>query len=233
MADQRLVVVVPSRGRPERCAEALTAAKVLATGHTQLYAAVDTDDPALPDYYRVLRGTATVHIVPGSGAAGMVAALNHAATTLVAQAGVGGVMFMGDDHMCRTQGWDEALTAALGGRPGVAYGNDLLQRENLATAAVVDARIIRALGYMVPPVLAHLYADDFWMLLGRDLNNLAYLPDVIIEHMHPAAGKAERDAGYDRVNAPGVWERDRAAWDNFAYATWPHHFQDLTARLRC
>jgi hypothetical protein len=35
-----------------------------------------------------------------------------------------------------------------------------------------------------------------------------YLPDVIIEHLHPAAGKAEMDEGYARVNQPKWYEED-------------------------
>ena len=55
---------------------------------------------------------------------------------------------------------------------------------------------------MVPPGMIHLYFDNFWLDFGRAMGKITYLPDVIIEHMHPAVGKAVLDAGYQEVNAP-------------------------------
>jgi hypothetical protein len=98
------------------------------------------------------------------------------------------------------------------------YGNDLLQGANLPTAVFMTSDIIRALGWMVPPSLQHLYVDDSWRDLGRSAACLQYLPDVVIEHVHPFAlgadhrPKAELDDGYRRVNAPGVYAADEAAY---------------------
>jgi hypothetical protein len=35
---------------------------------------------------------------------------------------------------------------------------------------------------------------------------------VIVEHMHPAAGKAEWDEAYRRVNSSAMYEHDSAAF---------------------
>jgi hypothetical protein len=61
---------------------------------------------------------------------------------------------------------------------------------------------------MTFPGCFHLFFDNFVKQLGLDLECLRYLPDVIIEHLHPVAGKAEMDAGYERVNAPKWYEAD-------------------------
>jgi hypothetical protein len=63
--------------------------------------------------------------------------------------------------------------------------------------------------------MKHLYLDNFWKALGEDLGNLAYLPQVIIEHLHPVAGKAEWDEGYRAVNAQEVYSFDRLMFDNY------------------
>lgn len=125
------------------------------------------------------------------------------------------VGFMGDDHRPRTQGWDELIIQSWlnGGR--VIYGNDLIQGPNLPTAVALDARIIQRLGYMAPPELQHMYFDNFWRTLGQRLNALRYLPDVVIEHMHPIAGKAEWDEGYVRVNAGEMYHRDGEAYGRY------------------
>ena len=70
-------------------------------------------------------------------------------------------------------------------------------------------------GGMVPPDMIHLYLDNFWMTLGKDLNALRYIPEVVLEHLHPVAGKAEWDDQYREVNAPEVYSADKAALDNY------------------
>lgn len=128
--------------------------------------------------------------------------------------------FMGDDHLPRTALWDEELVKSLDGRPGVAYGNDLWQGENLPTMAVLSAELVRGLGFFTPPGVAHLYLDDFWKLLGLSVGNLAYRADVIIEHLHPAAGKADWDDGYFQANDASQYSRDHAAYDQFLATQW-------------
>jgi hypothetical protein len=44
---------------------------------------------------------------------------------------------------------------------------------------------------------------------------LTYLEDVIIEHMHPVAGKADWDEGYREVNAQEVYSADALAYNNY------------------
>ena len=61
---------------------------------------------------------------------------------------------------------------------------------------------------MTFPGCIHLFFDNFVKQLGLDLEYLKYLPDVIIEHLHPVAGKAEMDEGYARVNQPKWYEQD-------------------------
>ena len=141
------------------------------------------------------------------------------------------VGFLGDDHRPRTPGWDTRLLAALDGRPGVAYGDDLHQGGRLPTAVVISSAIIRTLGYMVPPGQDHLYLDDFWRQLGLDLGRLEYVPDVIVEHCHPNAGKAPWDDGYERVNSPAQNTADSAAYARFMSSAWPEDLARLRAGL--
>ena len=53
------------------------------------------------------------------------------------------------------------------------------------------------------------------MDLGRGLGRLTYLPDVILEHAHYIVGKAEQDALYQEVNAPGMYSRDGEAYARY------------------
>jgi hypothetical protein len=118
------------------------------------------------------------------------------------------VGFMGDDHRPRTLGWDSeyirALTTLSGrcsnrSKPGVGmvYGNDMLQGEALPTQVAMTTSIPATLGRMVPHELAHLYTDTYWKELGEKLGKITYLSGVVVEHMHPGAGKAVIDEGYE------------------------------------
>jgi hypothetical protein len=174
---------------------------------------VDADDPELTAYQATCAGS--VVTLPSATRRGMVDSLNHMArlARYWPHTDRDVLVFLGDDHLPRTTGWDKALADALAGKPAaIAYGNDLLQGERIPTAVAMTASIPRVLGYMAPPALAHLYVDNVWRDWGEGIGALTYLPDVIIEHLHPAAGKAERDAGYDAVNAVEVDSADKAAY---------------------
>jgi hypothetical protein len=205
-----LVMVCPSRGRPGNIVE-LTEAWTQTGAQAHLMVVVDDDDPELDAYLYL---DVDLHIICEPRRLGPI--LNSVMPP-IAQHG-GAVGFLGDDHRPRTPGWDKALVDAL---PGVAYGNDLFQGRNLPTAVAMSAGIVQALGYFVPPGLMHLYFDDFWLTLGRELGSLTYLEDVIIEHMHPVAGKASWDEGYVRANSMEQFNTDSAAYQRFMTTQWP------------
>lgn len=89
-----------------------------------------------------------------------------------------------DDVIYRTKAWDTKLTYILeeyGG--GIAYGNDLLQRENLCTFPMISSSISKITGWLQLPTLNHGYcSDNIWKLIGDNCKCLYYLPGVIIEH---------------------------------------------------
>ena len=126
---------------------------------------------------------------------------------------------MGDDHLPRTQGWDQALVQAIGLDTGFAYGNDLLQGANLPTAYAMSQNLVNELRGMTFPGCIHLFFDNFVKQLGIDLDCLKYLPNVIIEHLHPVAGKAEMDEGYARVNQPKWYEQDLLTLQKYFIST--------------
>jgi hypothetical protein len=209
-----LVIVVPSRGRPAAAAELAQECVRTCTADTTLLVVVDSDDPTLPEY-AAPAGT-TVFFAWAPAASGHVGAINYGAARALDEFRPFAIAKLDDDHRPRTKGWDSKLLAVLRDMgTGIAYGNDLLQGKNLPTAPALTADIVQALGYMGAPELNHLYVDDFWRDLGNAAGCLRYLPGVIIEHMHPLAGKAAADEGYERVNDPAQYRRDSAAYEAY------------------
>ena len=210
-----LLVIVPSRGRPGRLREMLDASLSLSEALTDATVGFDDDDPFLPAYEALgadpqwSRGHVLWHSGPRDTVAGWT-------NRLAVREGLGcyrALASLSDDHMPRTPGWDRLLLEAIDGMGGTgfAYGNDLLQGEILSTSVVVSSDIVAALGWLAEPSMRHYRIDNVWKELGEGAGCLAYLPDVIIEHMHPGAGKSGFDATY-AAEAPYAPEDD-AAWE--------------------
>lgn len=207
-----LAVIVPTRGRPQNAARLAQAFRDTDALDALPVFVADSDDPELPAYRTLLDDGALPRLmVTPSGMRGMCLALNYAARRYAEL--YEAVGFMGDDHLPRTTHWDSPVMEALDSlEPRIVYGNDLLQGPNLPTAVFMQSRMIRAMGFMAPRDMQHLYLDNFWKALGESLNGLRYLPEVIIEHLHPVNGKAEWDERYRAVNAAEVDRADRDAW---------------------
>lgn len=203
-----LAVIVPSRGRPQNIAE--FAESWRATGSTaDLFVGLDNDDPQR-DFYPADEDI-TYIVGPRLRMAGT---LNKIATDLAPF--YNHIGFAGDDHRFRSVGWQKAICDALDELgTGIAYGNDLLQGERIPTAVFMSSDIIQALGWMALPGARHLFLDDGWRSLGDALGAITYLPDVVIEHLHPVAGKAEWDEGYNLNNSTVTWEHDEAIYKSW------------------
>jgi hypothetical protein len=212
-----MLMVCPSRGGPHKL-EALLAAWRENTKGAVLLVICDPDDPRLPEYRALHAGPGgfTLHVQDEPRR--ICAALNAVVPPLAP--GYDVIGYMADSHVPRTPGWDEALAAALA-TPGVSYPDDMFQGENLPTCMAMTAKIIEILGYLAPPGVEHLYFDDFCKQAGADLGHLAYLPEVKVEHVHPAAGKAPWDEQWERDNSGAQFGRDQAAYQLFLAEQWP------------
>lgn len=200
-----IAVLTPSRGRPDRFREMVDAINDTAYGHIRVYLATDDDDPMYPIIpgVRSVRGPRDSLVGWTNDLAGW--AIHDGADVLAS---------FGDDHRPRTMGWDVDVAAAFEAMgSGLVYTADGLQDERLPTAPFWSADIIGRLGWFFPPTLEHLYADNYWLRLANDLGRRTYLPEVLIEHLHPSTGKAPEDDLTREIDA--CYERDKAAFELF------------------
>jgi hypothetical protein len=115
--------------------------------------------------------------------------------------------FIGDDNRFRTDGWDQRVTEVLAGGD--------LARSDIPTHVFVTTPIVRALGYFGLKTARHLYIDNAWKVLGEGAGCLHYMPDVVIEHLHPFFGKGTMDESYRASNSDEMYIHDRTV-----FATW-------------
>lgn len=199
-ANKTNLVILPSRGRPESVERGVKALKEHSR-ISDICVAIDDDQSEL---YPRLEGV----IYEVNPRLRMNGTLNLVANKYADKYET--IYFLGDDHLVKTPGWDEILYESIQARGyGLSYGNDLLQGQKLATAVMMSTNIIRAIGYMSPPKLIHLYMDNFWMSLGQALNCIKYEQRAIIEHLHYVAGKAVNDLQYQEVNSPEMYKKDQ------------------------
>lgn len=214
MTQNLMLLLVPTRGRPENCVRLMNAVYRTACAdmvNVDVLFCVDDDDPALAQYTRMILNH---NLLIGSPAR-LGPWLNRVAPGQVSAYPVIG--FMGDDHVPETPGWDERVLDALreAGPWGMAYGDDGYQGEKLPTAVFMRSELIRHLGWMVPPGLEHLYIDNAWKDIGTRSGGLRYLPDVKITHLHYVVGAAHEDATYKAGNSREQYTRDRLTYRRF------------------
>lgn len=211
-----LLVIIPTRSRPQAI-PALAQAWDETGATADLLFAIDTDDPELAGYKAEaakLKSDPRFRFTYGERRR-LVGTLNEQA---VKNAGSYRYLaFLGDDHRPRpaTIPWDARIRECLSGGPGITYGNDLLMGERMPTAVAMTSDIVTTLGRMVPDTLVHLCADLVWKDWGEGMQRITYLPDVIIEHLHFANGKAQLDQGYEECNSPEQVTADSTAY--YAY----------------
>ena len=208
-----MVVIVPSRGRPDNFKR--LAERWLEWDTNALLAVkVDDDDPTAEQYLDIasqLGSEIGLTIAPRKRLAPTLSEAAFMYTDFFTYIG-----FMGDDHLPQTRGWENILQNAMqSSNPSIVYGNDLHQGANIPTEVFMSASIIKKRGYMCPPGFVHLYLDNVWKLWGEGIERLQHFDNVIIEHLHPAGGKAEWDERYLEVNSDDMYNHDREAFNDY------------------
>lgn len=210
----RMSVILPTRGRVGlvhrlldsivRTAERPEALEIL------LY--LDADDS---DSHAIRRDDLhLVHIVGHASRMGEITREAYARATADA------VLLLNDDTVCRSEHWDRRLLDALSAWPdgvGMVWCNDLFRGSAIPNFPCLWRATGDLLGGPCPPdysrdyIDAHLY-DVFLKLNRRGHRRLAYLDDVVIEHLHHEAGKSD----FDATSVKPGWRADELsfiAWE--------------------
>ena len=200
-----LLVILPVRGRPASLTR-FTGAFAATARCADLLVVMDAGDRS----YDGIEPGVSVRVQPRrpTGPKVNAAAMDHLDYRAL--------MFMGDDNLCVTPGWDEIMLAALDemGGTGICYPDDLSEHADLPCSAMLSRDIVLALGWMCEPSLAHFFMDNIWRDIGRGAGCLRRCGGAVIEHRHPNYGKAPRDELY--LSAMHLyWRHDKAA-----YAIW-------------
>lgn len=209
-----LGVLVPTRSRPQNVMPVVEAwHRTGAFGVADLLFVIDRDDARYDDYVRELANLPGPKVVVKQDWEPLVPKLNGVAWEQSAR--YRNLAFCGDDHVPMTPNWANLLVEEHLKGPTILYGRDGYQDANLPTWWSMSSRIVRAMGKMVPAKVQHLFCDNAIKELGAEAGVLRYLETVLIEHMHPFAGKAPVDSQYERVNRTEQYARDAALFQQW------------------
>lgn len=110
------------------------------------------------------------------------------------------VAFIGDDIVFRDRWEKEFIDFLSQHKYALAYANDLHQGGKLATHPCITSNMIKAVGFFGCPAVQHNCFDNYWMNIVHNLGEIKYFPSIIMDHMHPHAGKANHDNISHHIN---------------------------------
>ena len=126
--------------------------------------------------------------------------------------GVGEIFIMGnDDLIYKTPNWDTTLRDETEKFPDdiyVMWFNDLINADRHCAFPIVSKKWYNAVGYFAPGVFEFLYNDTWVFDIGKRVDRLHYIGDVITEHLHFTVGKSSYDKTYREARERGQRERD-------------------------
>lgn len=199
-----VLVICPSRGRPELLVRMIESLKSTASGYVDIVAGLDDDDPLLSKYLDI---DVERVICSGLTVTQIINKIYHS------YPGYSFYSVSNDDFYYHTPGWDAKLAV----NNKISYPNDM-SGGKLPTTSVICAEVAEALGWMQMPLLTHLYGDVVWKYVGEKLNILNYRADVVVEHNHFLMGKEDKSL-YAKSNSREMYARDQEAFREWISTT--------------
>lgn len=181
----KILTICPTYNRPELCKQMIDSWHKTINENNTLILGVDVEDPSIFLYPNNVNKSIVKH------GATVTEVINSIWSE---HQGYDYYHIINDDVIFHTKNYDTKFYNILDEYgPGIAYGNDLFQGENLPTFPFISAEMAKAVGYLQLPSLNRYCGDTVWNDIGRLCNNIYYLGEVIIEHRHKLAGKGNTD----------------------------------------
>lgn len=111
--------------------------------------------------------------------------------------------------------WDKLILRKFEGidRPAVLAISDGHRTDQLLCMAIINRNRYKQQGYMFHPEFFSMFSDNLFTDRAYADGVVIDAPDIVIEHLHPAFGKAEMDETYARSNAPENYEAGLATYE--------------------
>lgn len=207
--DKKLLVLCPSRGRPERIIGMIESFE-RTTNHdmTRIQVLLDKDDQTVPQYFKILPDFVRVKVYDRK--------YDHTLTTEILNRAFkeddnfGFYSVTNDDMEYLTEGWDEKLCVKGKVSTGIEdnivkkYGEDFIAGvhvKGFPQVSVIDGDIVRALGWVQYPKLKHSAGDNVWYWIARRMGILHIDESVHYRHRSAYFNDGEEDETFKKTSA--------------------------------
>ena len=111
--------------------------------------------------------------------------------------------------------WDKLILDAIGdtSKPAVLAVSDGHRTDNLLCMAILNRARYENQGHLFHPEFFSMFSDNLFTDRAYADGVVIDAKDIVIEHLHPAFGKAEMDETYARSNAPENYEAGLATYE--------------------
>ena len=111
--------------------------------------------------------------------------------------------------------WDKLILAAIGdtSKPAVLAVSDGYRTDNLLCMAILTRARYKAQGYLFHPEFFSMFSDNHFTDHAYADGVVIEAKNIVIEHLHPAFGKAEMDETYARSNDPANYAAGLATYE--------------------
>ena len=123
-----------------------------------------------------------------------------------------------DDLVACSSNWDVSLVRALN-RWNFVSSNDGWQsqtgdiaRDRMHGAIVWAGELARAVGWIFPDGLNHIFHDDVWEIIGRETGCWQVRKDILVKHLHEAL---DGKVGPTMDQSSDLWKHDQAWYQNW------------------
>jgi len=215
-------IIIPTRQRLDRLLHTITSLRDAgATGLTELVIVVD-NDPEIYDYLKA-KHLADI-LIYNTERLEAVASWNTGAAMAN-----GDYLFTGADDIIFKPGWlDRALEAMQSRNYGVVAINDMHNGpDGPATHVLINRQFSRDHlgGVLWCPHYVHYFIDTEVKIRAATIGRFHWCKEAIVEHQHPAAGKAKNDSLYQESQK--WWEQDERTFNERQKAGWPDDYEAI------
>jgi hypothetical protein len=154
---------------------------------------VDACDPACIEYFNLKTPSAWSIYLTGGRSMGDKCREAWRAATLPHDA----VILLNDDHVLRTLEWDKRLMDQLNGRNFISTSDGWRTNGKStlpAGATAWSGPLLKAVGYIFPKGLNHMFIDNVWRDLGLATNCWQVDESIVVEHEHATRDQKFMDA---------------------------------------
>lgn len=130
------------------------------------------------------------------------------------------VGLVSDDLVPVSSKWDVQLLSGIGGWNFIStndgwQANADIMKGRMHGATVWSGNLLRAVGWLMPPDLRHIFHDDVWETLGRETGCWSVRMDIMVKHLHEAL-QGIRGPTMDPTS--DLWRHDQTIYETWRIA---------------